>query len=183
MFFARDRLNCTPFSQPLPDITTNGQNRRLEILPVPPVQPTLLPQEELILVKKLKSTINTSCPPIPSASKKVRIAAIPFVDFQSPNTACVGLPVTFTDQSILDSDTVGLRTKYLWNFGDAATSSVQNPTHTYATAQTFNVSLTVSYINNSCPASKVKAVASSGNSASTCHIESIKSVVQCMPIG
>ncbi len=107
---------------------------------------------------KLTSTANTSCPPIQSASKKVRIAAIPFVDFISPTSACVGLPVTFTDQSVLDSDTVGLHTRYLWNFGDAATSTTQNPSHTFSTPQTFSVSLTVSYINNSCPASTVKSL-------------------------
>jgi len=107
---------------------------------------------------KLKSTINSSCASIPSAAKKVQIAAIPFVDFTSPTSACVGQAVTFTDQTILDSDTVGLHVKYLWNFGDAATSTTPSPSHTYATAQTFNVNLTVSYINNSCPASKAKSL-------------------------
>jgi PKD repeat protein len=34
-------------------------------------------------------------------------------------------------------------TTYSWNFGDGATSTAQNPTHTYAAAGTFNVSLTV----------------------------------------
>ena len=107
---------------------------------------------------KLKSTVNSSCAAIPSASKKVQIAAIPFVDFTSPTSACVGQSVTFTDQTILDSDTVGLHVKYLWNFGDAATSTTPSPSHTYATALTFSVNLTVSYINNSCPASKAKSL-------------------------
>jgi len=107
---------------------------------------------------KLKSTINSACAPIPSASKKIKIAAIPFVDFTSPTSACVGQSVTFTDQTIMDSDTVGLHVKYLWDFGDATTSTGPNPTHTYTTAQTFSVNHTVSYINNSCPASKAKSL-------------------------
>ncbi|HEV8512031.1 MAG TPA: FG-GAP-like repeat-containing protein [Cyclobacteriaceae bacterium] len=105
---------------------------------------------------KLKSTANTTCAPISSTSKKVRIAAIPFVDFLSPSAGCVGQVITFTDQSVLDSDTTGLHVRYSWNFGDAGTSNLQNPTHTYAAAQTFTVNLTVAYINNSCPASKAK---------------------------
>jgi gliding motility-associated-like protein len=107
---------------------------------------------------KLMSAANPSCAPIQAASKKVRIAAIPFVDFVSPATACVGQPTTFTDQSILDSDTVGLHVRYSWNFGDATTGSGPSPSHTFAAAQTFTVNLTVSYINNSCPASKAKSV-------------------------
>ncbi len=105
---------------------------------------------------KLISISNSSCPPIPSASKKVRITAIPFVDFTSPASACVNQLVTFTDQSVLDSDTVGLHVKYLWNFGDANTSTIPSPTHTYTSASTFTVNLTIAYINNSCPASKTK---------------------------
>jgi gliding motility-associated-like protein len=66
--------------------------------------------------------------------------------------------VAFTDKSVLDSDTVGLHVKYLWNFGDAATSTTPSPSHTYLTAQNFTVNLTVSYINNSCPASKSKSL-------------------------
>jgi PKD repeat protein len=34
-------------------------------------------------------------------------------------------------------------TTYSWSFGDGGTSTAQNPTHTYATAGTFSVSLTV----------------------------------------
>ncbi len=33
---------------------------------------------------------------------------------------------------------------YSWDFGDAGTSAVNNPTHTYAASNTFNVTLTVS---------------------------------------
>jgi len=105
---------------------------------------------------KLKSIANATCAPISSKSKKVRIAAIPFVDFLLPSTGCVGQSVSFTDQSVLDSDTTGLHVRYLWNFGDANTSNLQNPNHTYAVAQTFTVNLTIAYINNSCPASKAK---------------------------
>jgi chitodextrinase len=45
--------------------------------------------------------------------------------------------VTFTDTS------TGNPTSWSWNFGDGATSTVQNPVHTYAVAGSYNVVLTV----------------------------------------
>lgn len=50
------------------------------------------------------------------------------------------LKANFTDNSY-DSD--GSVVAYSWNFGDGATSSVQNPSHTYLSAGTYNVTLTV----------------------------------------
>ncbi len=42
------------------------------------------------------------------------------------------------------STSTGTITTYAWNFGDAGTSSVQNPSHVYAAAGVYTVSLTVS---------------------------------------
>jgi PKD repeat protein len=50
------------------------------------------------------------------------------------------LAANFTDTST-DSD--GTIVSWSWNFGDGATSTVQNPNHTYAAAGTYNVTLTV----------------------------------------
>ncbi|MDQ1353711.1 MAG: family peptidase, partial [Acidobacteriota bacterium] len=51
-----------------------------------------------------------------------------------------GLTATFTDAST-DSD--GSVVAWSWNFGDGGTSTLQNPVHTYASAGTYNVTLTV----------------------------------------
>src|SRR5205814_1207730 len=48
--------------------------------------------------------------------------------------------ITFTDASIPNS---GMLSTWNWNFGDAGTSSSQNPTHIYTTAGTYNVTLQV----------------------------------------
>ena len=48
------------------------------------------------------------------------------------------LPVQFTDTS------TGSPTSWSWNFGDGATSTDQNPAHTYTTAGTYTVTLEVS---------------------------------------
>jgi PKD repeat protein len=50
------------------------------------------------------------------------------------------LTVNFTDTS---SDPDGTIVSWAWDFGDTNTSGTQNPSHTYATAGTYTVSLTV----------------------------------------
>lgn len=66
-------------------------------------------------------------------SKKASVSA----DF-SANTTTGQIPLAV---SFIDASTGG-PTSWLWNFGDGTTSSAQNPTKTYSTAGTYNVSLT-----------------------------------------
>ena len=56
----------------------------------------------------------------------------------SPTSGQVPLLVAFTNTS------VGDYTASVWDFGDASTSTLTNPTHLYATPGTFTVSLTIS---------------------------------------
>jgi PKD repeat protein len=62
----------------------------------------------------------------------------PTASFTSPNSVCEGSTVTLTDFSTNSPST------WAWNFGDGTSSSQQNPTHTYSTAGTYSVTLTVS---------------------------------------
>jgi PKD repeat protein len=57
----------------------------------------------------------------------------------SPIPARLNSPVSFTDTSTGPGDT---EVSWSWNFGDGATSVLQDPTHTYTTAGTYSVSLT-----------------------------------------
>jgi len=57
------------------------------------------------------------------------------------NTTTNCLTVNFTDQSTATSTTI---TGWLWDFGDGQTSTSQNPSHTYANAGDYNVTLTIS---------------------------------------
>ena len=52
--------------------------------------------------------------------------------------ACNGLTCTFTDQSTDSDGTIASRA---WTFGDGATSTDQNPSHTFAAAGTYTVQL------------------------------------------
>ncbi len=62
----------------------------------------------------------------------------PTADFSAfPLTGSIPLEVTFTDESYSNI------TDWNWNFGDGETSEEQNPVHTYTSAGTFSVILTV----------------------------------------
>jgi leucyl aminopeptidase len=65
-----------------------------------------------------------------------------------------GLVANFTDAS---SDSNGSIVSRQWNFGDGSTSTATNPSRTYASAGTYNVSLTVTD-NDGLSASKSQAV-------------------------
>jgi PKD repeat protein len=56
--------------------------------------------------------------------------------------SCTNLACTFTDAST-DADSVEDIVAWSWNFGDDATSTEQSPQHTYAAANTYTVTLTV----------------------------------------
>jgi PKD repeat protein len=61
----------------------------------------------------------------------------PIADFSS---SCVNLSCNFTDQS---NDPDGSIASRSWNFGDSASSTATNPSHSYAAPGTYSVMLTV----------------------------------------
>jgi Tol biopolymer transport system component len=64
----------------------------------------------------------------------------PVADFDAPSGAIAGSAASFTDQS---TDADGTVVAWSWSFGDGATSSSRNPSHTYAAPGTYEVTLTV----------------------------------------
>lgn len=59
---------------------------------------------------------------------------------------CKNATVAFADQTASDPNTATI-TGWSWNFGDGATSILQNPQHVYADTGTFNVLLTATDLN------------------------------------
>jgi PKD repeat protein len=87
-----------------------------------------------------------------TATHSVTISAKLAADFTfSPTSPTTGQTVTFT--STVSGGTTPYA--YSWTFGDGATSAVANPTHAYATAGTFTVTLTVT--DSSTPAQSATA--------------------------
>lgn len=77
-----------------------------------------------------------------TAGTTVTVLQPPVADFTSDAPGCTNEAVLFTNASTTDAAGTVV---YSWNFGDAGVSSEESPAHTYATAQSFNVSLTASY--------------------------------------
>ncbi|MGH8041769.1 MAG: pre-peptidase C-terminal domain-containing protein [Rudaea sp.] len=66
-----------------------------------------------------------------------------------------GLSASFTDSS---TDTGGTIGSHSWNFGDSATSTATNPSHTYAAAGSYSVTETVTDSINGTSSSKTQSV-------------------------
>ncbi|MEM9490371.1 MAG: PKD domain-containing protein, partial [Myxococcota bacterium] len=64
----------------------------------------------------------------------------------------MGLTANFTDNSVDQADSL---TNWDWDFGDGTTSTEQNPSHTYAVGDAYNVTLTVT---NAAGSTDVQAV-------------------------
>jgi PKD repeat protein len=68
------------------------------------------------------------------------IYAQPKAAFSSVNEICEGSSTTLTDQSTAANSSV---TQWQWNFGDGTVSTQQNPTKTYTTAGSYQITLVV----------------------------------------
>jgi gliding motility-associated-like protein len=87
----------------------------------------------------LTATSANGC--VASASKPINtIYAAPLANFAPPAEVCLGAATTFTDGSAASNSTV---TQWLWTFDDNTTSTLQNPTKTFATSGPHTVTLKV----------------------------------------
>ncbi|MBK7213576.1 MAG: PKD domain-containing protein, partial [Bacteroidales bacterium] len=87
---------------------------------------------------KLLITTNSGC--VDSVTRQIIVKPLPLVGFTAIGS-CKGGPATFTpDPSVMNIFAV---TSWNWSFGDGGSSTIQAPTHTYTSAGTFTVSLTV----------------------------------------
>ncbi|MFN5223506.1 MAG: PKD domain-containing protein [Bacteroidota bacterium] len=66
----------------------------------------------------------------------------------TPTTGCLPLTASFNDNSVNP-------VSWFWEFGDGATSTLQNPTHTFTAVPDSNVRLTITDING-CVATRVR---------------------------
>ncbi|HEY6503989.1 MAG TPA: PKD domain-containing protein [Chitinophagaceae bacterium] len=91
---------------------------------------------------KLVITTSTGCTDSIVINNAVRVGSKPVADLSAaPTPVCAYQPVQFTDLSVPADE-------WLWNFGDAVTSALQNPSHTYIDTGYFSVTLVAT--NNGC---------------------------------
>ena len=89
-------------------------------------------------VKLIVTTIN-GCKD--SISRLINVYANPVASFITPASQCI-----FNNNFSFVNNSAGTAT-YLWSFGDGATSTAQNPTHSYTSANTFTIKLIVTNSN------------------------------------
>jgi gliding motility-associated-like protein len=95
---------------------------------------------------QLTITTQNGCVEIVNIPNGVLTGTPPSVNFSfTPNNTCASTPIQFTD---LSTTTPGATVKWLWDFGDSLTSTLQNPLHTYVDTGFLNVKFIVS--NNGC---------------------------------
>ena len=91
-----------------------------------------------------------------NASTQVRVYPKPTASFTA-TSVCKGEATQFTSTSTTNPAGQSI-TSYLWNFGDGQTSTLQNPSHTYAESGNKTVSLTVGTGNDACTNTKTQTV-------------------------
>lgn len=123
-----------------------------------------------------QSVLFPTCPAVSSQHSTFRKVAVPVAMFTSPASTCTNTVVTFTNQSTLDADAGA---NYLWDFGDASTSTETSPTHTYLATGNRTVTLTASYRGNMCPTQLAKPITVSV--LPTANITSATSVFEFCP--
>lgn len=101
---------------------------------------------------QLQVTSAHGCAAAP-VSKPIVIETKPVAAFDV-QFACLDKTTLFSSSS---SNTFGNIVSHAWNFGDGSNSGLVNPTHQYATAGNYNVSLTVA-TQNGCSTTLVKPI-------------------------
>lgn len=96
---------------------------------------------------KAKYIPDPACPAIESPDAAITFTAAPVADFTAPSTACTSQVIDFDNQSTGDPSQTLF---YEWDFGNSQTSSLESPTFQYTAANTYTVTLKVSYNNGAC---------------------------------
>ncbi len=112
-----------------------------------------------------------------AAGQSLFVGAVPVAGFTSNYAS--PLSYNFNSTSTVSN---GYVSGYSWDFGDGGTSTAQNPQHTFASAGTYNVTLTVT-TNAGCTATITTAVvvsSGSGGGSSVSPSFTVNSSSQCL---
>jgi gliding motility-associated-like protein len=87
------------------------------------------------VVYTVELIITTAAGCVDSISQTITVHPLPIADFTAlPDTVCAGTPVAYLNNSTLGNT-------WDWNFGDAGTSAVMSPSHTYVAQGTYSTQL------------------------------------------
>ncbi len=99
-----------------------------------PVHKFLLPGTYNVTLKILNTNFCED-----SIVSQVLVRELPIASF-SPDSSCFGSSVNFVDESNSNANSIDA---WSWDFGDGASATLSNPSHTYATPGTYQVNLNV----------------------------------------
>jgi gliding motility-associated-like protein len=77
----------------------------------------------------------------------LKVLSPPTAGFDAPGQACLNLPVSFSNTSLVDASE---NLFYQWDFGDGNVSTEASPAHTYSSLGNYTVSLQVHYDDIDC---------------------------------
>lgn len=100
---------------------------------------------------RLVATSDNGC--IGEVTQNITIYDTPTADFAFEN-ACLNRDLVLTDKSTIDNGNIA---SWFWDFGDGTTSTTQSPTHRYAAAGNYQVTLTI-VSDNGCSSTESKEV-------------------------
>jgi gliding motility-associated-like protein len=94
---------------------------------------------------------------IESPSVSVKVLTPPTIAFSTTSSLCVTKDIVFTSAaSVFDPNGTPV---YAWDFDDGSNATIAGPTHAFATAQAYDVSLSGSYLGvTGCSANKVNTI-------------------------
>ncbi len=78
---------------------------------------------------------------------RIGVVSPPTANFTSADEACIDLPISFNNTSVFDTNE---NIFFEWDFGDGATATDSDPTHTYTSLGNYTVSLLVHYDDTDC---------------------------------
>lgn len=120
------------------NVSTTGNNKSITVS-----APTGVAKTFTYILLGVKDKANNIIDVSSNNTVIIIVKPLPAADFTFSDNQCSGTSVQFTTTSNGNS--------YTWNFGDGATSSAKNPTHTFTSlgcgTATFNVTLTVTDAN------------------------------------
>jgi PKD repeat protein len=133
-------------------IVTGSDGRATTVYTAPPALPTSSPTSGVGAVTISATPIGDNAQISLPFTTEIRLmpqgvilppAGTPTASFSiSPSSPVAGVPVNFDASASVPGTNAGSIT-YAWSFGDGTTGAGQTTTHTYASANSFNVTLTV----------------------------------------